>query len=117
MIVYDNIYLDSRGVNMEVDVVILIILLVAGICYFRKLDSSVYYIASVDIFFRILTFIRDNLKVEEISKFIAKYFPESIPSIIYKYTDGVLSDILVWLYVIMFGIFLFYTVKILWKKR
>lgn len=98
---------------MEVDVVILIVLLVAGICYFRELDSSVYYIASVDIFFRILTFIRDNLKIEE----IRKYFPESIPSIIYKYTDGVFSDILIWIYVIMFGIFLFYTVKILWKKR
>ncbi len=102
---------------MEFDVVLLIVLLVAGICYFRKLDSSVYFIASVDIFFRILTFIRDNLKVEEISSFISKHFPESIPSIISKYTDGVVTDILMWLYVAMFGVFLFYTVKILWKKR
>ena len=102
---------------MEFDVVLLIVLLVAGICYFRKLDSSVYFIASVDIFFRILTFIRDNLKVEEISSFISKHFPESIPSIIGKYTDGVVTDILMWLYVAMFGVFLFYTVKILWKKR
>lgn len=102
---------------MEFDVVLLIVLIVAGVCYFRRLDSSVYFIASVDIFFRILTFIRDNLKIEEISNFISKYFPESIPSIIYKYTDGVLSDILMWIYVIMFAIFLFYTLRILWKKR
>lgn len=102
---------------MELDVVILIILLVAGICYFRKLDSSVYFIASVDIFFRILNFIKDNLKIEEISNFIGKYIPESIPGIIHKYTDGIVCDLLMWLYVIMFGIFLFYTVKILWKKR
>ena len=95
---------------MEFDVVLLIILIVAGVCYFRKLDSSVYFIASIDIFFRILTFIKDNLGVEEISKFIGKYIPESIPGVIYKYTDGVVSDILVWLYAIMFGIFLFYTV-------
>ena len=67
---------------MDFDVVLLIILIVAGVCYFRKLETSVYFIASVDIFFRILTFIRDNLKVEEISKFISIYFPESIPSII-----------------------------------
>jgi len=102
---------------MEFDVVLLIILIVAGICYFRRLDSSVYFIASVDIFFRILTFIKNNLGVEEISKFISRYFPESIPGVITKYTDGVLSDVLMWVYVVMFAVFLFYTVKILWKKR
>ncbi len=102
---------------MEFDVVLLIILIVAGVCYFRRLDSSVYFIASVDIFFRILTFIKDNLGVKEISEFIGKYFPESIPAVIYKYTDGVVSDVLVWIYVIMFSVFLFYTIQILWKKR
>ena len=102
---------------MDVDVVILIVLIVAGICYFRRLDSSVYFIASLDILFRILTFIKNNLGIEELSKNIGKYFPESIPGVINKYTDGVLSDILMWIYVCMFGVFLFYTVKILWKKR
>ncbi len=102
---------------MEFDVVLLIVLIVAGVCYFRRLDSSVYFIASLDIFFRILTFIKNNLGVKEISEFIGKYFPESIPAVIYKYTDGVVSDILVWIYVIMFVVFLFYTVQILWKKR
>lgn len=102
---------------MEFDVVLLIVLIVAGVCYFRRLDSSVYFIASLDIFFRILTFIKNNLGVKEISEFISKYFPESIPAVIYKYTDGVVSDILVWIYVIMFVVFLFYTVQILWKKR
>ena len=102
---------------MEFDVVLLIILIVAGICYFRKLDSSVYFIASVDIFFRILTFIKDHLGIEDISEFIGKYIPESIPGVINKYTEGVVTDILMWVYVGMFAVFLFYTVKILWKKR
>ena len=102
---------------MEFDVALLIILIIAGVCFFRKLDSSVYYIASLDIFFRILTFIKNELKVDEITKFVEKYIPESIPGVIYKHTEGTLSDILVWIYVIMFAIFLFYTVKILWKKR
>lgn len=102
---------------MSFDVVLLIVLIVAGICFFRRLDSSVYFIASLDIFFRILTFIKNNLGVSEISNFIAKYFPESIPGIIYKYTDGILSTVLMWIYVGMFALFLFYTVRILWKKR
>lgn len=102
---------------MSVDLVILIVLLVAGICFFREFDSSIYYIASVDIFFRILTFIRDNLEIQEVRNFISKYFPESIPSIINKYTSGAFSKILIWIYVLMFTVFLFYTLKILWKKR
>ena len=102
---------------MSFDVVLLIILIVAGVCFFRKFNSSVYYIASLDIFFRILTFVKNNLGVEEISAFISKYFPESIPNIIYKYTDGIVTTILMWIYVAMFAVFLFYTVKILWKKR
>ena len=102
---------------MNFDVVLLIILIVAGVCFFRRLDSSVYFIASLDIFFRILTFIKNNLGVGEISSFISKYFPESIPSIINKYTDGMLATALMWIYVGMFALFLFYTVRILWKKR
>ena len=102
---------------MEFDVVLLIVLIVAGICFFRELDSSVYFIASLDIFFRILTFIKYNLGVAELSNFIGKYFPESIPAIINKYTDGILSTVLMWIYVGMFAVFLFYTLRILWKKR
>ena len=102
---------------MDFDVFLLVILIVAGICFFRVFESSVYFIASLDIFFRILTFVKNNLGVEEISNFISKYFPESIPSVINKYTDGILSDILMWIYALMFAVFLFYTVKILWKKR
>lgn len=102
---------------MSFDVVLLIVLIVAGVCFFRRLDSSVYFIASLDIFFRILTFIKNNLGVSEISNFISKYFPESIPGIIYKYTDGIVSIALMWIYVLMFTVFLFYTVRILWKKR
>ena len=45
---------------MNFDVVLLIILIVAGVCFFRRLDSSVYFISSLDIFFRILTFIKNN---------------------------------------------------------
>lgn len=102
---------------MSFDLVLLVVLIVAGICFFRKFSSSVYFIASLDILFRILTFVKNNLGVAEIKKVIDGYIPESIPSIIYKYTDGVFSTILMWVYVGLFAAFLFYTVKILWKKR
>ena len=103
--------------SVDMDVVLLIILIVAGVCFFRKFNSSVYFIASLDIFFRILTFLKNNLGIPEISTFIDKYFPKDIPSVIYKYTDGIVSTILIWIYVGLFIVFLFYTLKILWKKR
>ena len=102
---------------MSFDVVLLIVLIVAGVCFFRRFDSSVYFIAALDIFFRILTFIKNNLGVAEITSFISKYFTESIPGVIYKYTDGIVSTALMWIYVGMFIVFLFYTIRILWKKR
>ena len=102
---------------MSFDAVLLIVLIVAAICYFRKLDSSVYFIASLDILFRIVSFIKDKIGKGEVYNFMDKYFPSSIPGVINKYTDGIVADILVWIYVAMFAVFLFYTVKILWKKR
>lgn len=102
---------------MDFDVFLLVILIVAGLCFFRKFKSGIYFIAALDIFFRILTFIKQNLGSGEISTFIGKYFPESIPGVIDKYTDGVLCKGLMWVYVGVFTIFLFYTVQILWKKR
>ena len=102
---------------MNLDVVLLIILIVAGVCFFRKFDASVYFIATLDIFFRILTFISNNIGIDEVSKFIKEYFPNSIEGIILKYTDGILTTVLLWIYVAFFIVFLFYTVKILWKKR
>lgn len=102
---------------LSFDLLILIVLIVAGVCFFRKFSSSVYFIASLDIFFRILTFIKNNLNISEISSFISEYFPESIPGVIQKYTDGILTDALMWVYVGLFIVFLFYTVRILWNKR
>ncbi|MBE6147174.1 MAG: hypothetical protein E7168_02440 [Firmicutes bacterium] len=102
---------------LSFDLLILIVLIVAGICFFRKFSSSVYFIAALDIFFRILTFIKNNLGVAEVRSFIGEYFPESIPGVIYKYTDGILTNVLMWVYVFLFVVFLFYTVRILWNKR
>lgn len=102
---------------MGFDVFLLVILIVAGICFFRSFSGSVYFVAVLDIFFRILTFIRDNLGIKEVTSFIKSYFPESVPAVIYKYTDGIFSTILMWIYVVLFIVFLFYTIRILWKKR
>jgi len=101
---------------MYVDVIIVLCLLVAVIFVFRKFSSFVYAVAIIDIFLRILTFIRDN-SVPELKSLIGKYFPESIPSIIATYSDGIFYTILMWVYVIIFTVFLFYITKYFIHKR
>lgn len=101
---------------MYIDVIIVLGLLVAVIFLFRKFSSFVYAVAIIDIFLRILTFIRDN-SVPELHNLIVKYFPESIPTIMDTYTNGILYTILMWIYVIIFTIFLFYITKYFIHKR
>lgn len=101
---------------MYIDVIIVLILLGVVIFLFRKFSSFVYAVAIIDIFLRILTFIRDN-SVPELKSLIGKYFPESIPAIIAKYSNGVFYTILIWTYVIIFAIFLGYIIKYFIKKR
>ena len=98
------------------DAIIFIILLVVVICFFRSLYNTVFFVAIVDIFLRILTFIKYNT-FQEVKAFLGKYLPENIPNIISKYAKGDLYLILVWIYVILMSIFLYYIVRYFIKKR
>lgn len=98
------------------DAIIFIILLLVVIFFFKRVSNTVFFIAIVDIFLRILTFIRDNTFVE-LKKFIGKYFPENIPHIISKYAKGDLYLILVWIYVILMIVFLYYVIRIFIKRK
>lgn len=99
------------------DLAILIVLLAVVIFFFKRFDSFIYFIAIVDIFLRILTFIKVNVHVPELQALIGRYFPASIPSIIDKYTNGILYTVFIWIYAVIFMIFLFYTARIFFRKK
>lgn len=101
---------------MYIDLIVLLVLLGVVVFLFRRFSSFVYAVAIIDIFLRIMTFIRDN-SVPELKSLIGKYFPESIPSIIANYSDGVFYTILMWVYVGIFTVFLVYITKYFIKKR
>ncbi|MDD3241542.1 MAG: hypothetical protein PHQ64_02010 [Bacilli bacterium] len=102
---------------MYIDLIIILVLLLLGYFLSKRTNSFIYSIAIIDIFLRIMTFIKINLKVEEIQSLISKYLPESIPNIIDKYTSSVLTTILLWLYVGIMTIFLYFNIKSLLKKK
>ena len=102
---------------MYIDLIIIIVLLLLVVFYFRRFSNFVYAFAIIDIFLRILNFIENNVRVPELQKLISKYFPDSIESLIYHYTSGIITTIFLWGYVILFIIFLGYIFKIFIKRR
>ena len=99
---------------------VVIVLLVIGVIVFgfkRSFSGFVYAVGASDILFRLLAFLSGRLFSGEISGFISKYFPSSIPAVIDHYTDGLLYEILIWIFVCIIIVFEFYTLRIFFKKR
>lgn len=102
---------------MYIDLVVLIVLILVVIMYFRRFSSFVYFIAIIDIFLRILTFIKNNIGLPDLAAVIDKYIPENILAIIGNYTDGIIYTIISWAYIIIMAIFLGYITKFFIKKK
>lgn len=102
---------------MYIDLVILIALVVIVIMFFKRFSSFVFFMAIIDIFLRILTFIKNNIGLPDVSALIGKYLPESIFGIINKYSTGTINLLFKWAFVIIMIIFLSYIIKIFINKK
>lgn len=99
------------------DLVILIVLLLIVVIAFKKFSSFVYCTVIIDLFLRILTMIHINLAIPEFSSFVVKYVPESIPTILAKYSTGIFYTVLIWGYIALYVLFEVYIVKTFFKKK
>lgn len=98
------------------ELIIIFGLLVIVMFVFKRFDSFVYSLAAIDIFFRIVHFLKNNIASPELQKFVTNNFPASIPSLIDKHTYGVFNEVLIWAYVINFIILEIYIIKALIEK-
>lgn len=99
---------------------VVILMAIVGLFVFflkRTFSGFIYSIAVVDIFLRLLAFLKTNLFTGEVAKFFVKYFPNSIPSIIDKYTSSTLETVLIWVYVGIMIIFEFYVIRTFFNKK
>lgn len=99
------------------DLVILLVLIALVIFFFKRFSNVIYCLGIIDIFLRIVTFIKVQLLKGEIYVFINKYFPASIPKIIENYSSGLLYTILLWLYVAGMIIFEFYLIRNFFRRK
>lgn len=102
---------------MYIDLVIFIILILVVVMFFKRFSSFVFFMAIIDIALRILTFIRENIGLKDVSNLIAKYFPSSVFGIIDKYTSGLPNTVLKWCFVFIMICFLSYIIKIFIHKK
>ena len=102
---------------MEIFIIFIVLLIVALV--FKKVDNVIIFFGLIDIFLRILAFIKRNIPAKDIAAVIGKYLPESVIDIINKYTANMdtVNIILKWCFVGIMCVFLFYCTKILIKNK
>ncbi|MBE6138193.1 MAG: hypothetical protein E7173_00420 [Firmicutes bacterium] len=100
------------------EVVILMAIIGAIVFFFKRTFSGfVYSIAVVDIFLRLLAYLKMNLFTGEVANFFVRYFPNSVPAIISKYTSNTLETVLIWIYIGVMIIFECYIIKTFFNKK
>lgn len=99
------------------DLIIILILIVIAACFFRDYKNVVYLLGIIEIFFRILHFIGDHLKlIPELNKIINAYIPTSLFTMLGKYSSGLLYEILMWMLLAVFISFEVYLIRYFLKR-
>ena len=104
---------------MYIDLIVFVILIILVIYFFRRFSSFVYLVCAVDILFRLLHFLGDNLKLEDVNALIDKYIPTDVVGMISNSfgTNGILYTIILWAMFVLYCILLFYIVRILFRRK
>ena len=78
------------------DLIILLILIAVVIFWTKDFKFFIYFLGITELFFRLMHFIADNVKMVELTAIIREYIPASIFNILAKYSNGLFYEILCW---------------------
>ncbi len=99
------------------DLIIFLVFIAIIIFWTKDFKFFIYFLGIAELFFRLMHFIADNLKIAELSNFIRNYIPESIFNILAKYSNGLFYEILCWALFAAFVTLEVYLVKYLLKRK
>lgn len=99
------------------DLILIMAIIGLVVFFFKRFSNVVYVIAIIDIFLRIVNFINVKLLTGTIHTWISNNIPANIPVILSKYASGLLYNILIYLYVIVFILFEAYIIKAFFKRN
>ena len=98
-------------------VIIILIILILILLFKRTFSSAIYAIAIVDIFLRLVDFLRGYIKISGSVGSFFNRIPASLNAVIINSLDGIFEDILLWAIFIVYVIFLYYIIAYFMKKR
>lgn len=99
------------------DLIIVLALIVIIGFFYKDFKNVVYFLGIVEIFFRIVHFIGDHLKIPELNQIINKYLPSSLFDLLGNYANGLLYEILMWLLLLCFIFLEVYLIKYFFKRN
>lgn len=102
---------------MYIDAIIIVALIIFAFCWFRRFSKTVYAVAIIDIFLRLINYISANIGIKGFYKWVKAIFPKSIPSLLDNYMDGIVLTVFIWIYVVLMVAFLFYVIRAFLRKK
>ena len=99
------------------DLIIILLLFAAIIVIYKDVKFVVYSIGILEIFFRLVHAIGKKLTIANIDLFINDYIPKSIFAVFKKYTTGIVYEIIYWILIVGFIVFLYYLIRYMIKKK
>lgn len=102
---------------MYIDAIIIVALVIVSFCWFRSFSKTIYAVAIIDIFLRLLHHISANIGIKGFYEWVKSIFPTSIPSLLSNYMNGIVLTVFIWIYVVIMVIFLFYVTRTFIRKK
>ena len=102
---------------MYIDLIIVVVLIIVAFAWFRRFSKTVYAIAIIDIFLRLINYIAANIGIPGFKGWVKAVFPDSIPELLSHYMKGTLLTVFVWIYVGFMVVFLFYIIRAFLRKK
>ena len=101
---------------MTIQLIIFLIALAAVIFFFKNFNASIYFIVIVDIFLRIITYLKLHYLRSDAFSFLG-YIPNDIPSILNSFELGMFNEILIFIYLIVYIIFEILIIRYFVKRK
>lgn len=101
---------------MNIPLVIFIIALVLVIFFYKDFNAFVYFVVGVDVFLRIVSYLKAYVIKDSAFSFLGA-IPSNVPEIIRSFDLGTLTEIIMFIYVIIYIIFEIYLIRNFIKKK
>ncbi len=101
---------------MNVALVIFLIAMILVIVFYKDYRAFIYFVVCVDIFLRLVTYLKTNI-IKDTALSFFNAIPADVPAIINSFDLGVVNEIIIFIYVVIYIIFEIFIIRNFVKKK